>query len=231
MTNQMFSKRKLNQNIVQFALLTLVILCIGGYYGYNHYTEYQAATAAFEKQSVQITELKAAADKTKQDYLDLKKEMDTQNVTVNQAIEKILPSNEDFTNLARKLDEFFLKTSNTANPMFLSNLSFDAPVMEKDSELARLPLKMTFDGNEISFKNFLKMIENSGDLNDETRLLDIVTLSFSYLSPENSSDVYATAMEGEAPVPVTPSYLTTVKDVSASVNLDAYFQKPADSTK
>jgi cell division protein FtsB len=229
MTNQIFSKRKLNQSIVQFAIITLVILVVGAYFGYKHYTEYQSATAALEEESAKISELKAAADQTKQSYLTLKKEMDAENVTVNQAIEQILPSNEDFTNLARELDKYFLNTANTANPMFLSNLSFDEPVIANDSELAILPLKMSFDANETSFKNFLKFIENSGDLNEKTRLLDIVSITFNYVANDGSGQNPET-VEGETMIPTTSSYLNNIRNVSASVSLNAYFQKPVNST-
>jgi hypothetical protein len=220
MANQALSKRKLNQGIMQFVLLTILIVGVGGYFGYTNYSEYQTATAALDKENQMINELKASADKSKQDYLALKKDMEEQNVGVNAAIEKILPSNEDYTNLARKLDEYFLNTANTANPMFLSNLTFDPPIIEKDAELAKLPFKMTFEGNETSFIDFLKYLENSGDLNEKTRLMDMDNLSFTLTNPIDKTD---TPVEGET---MTPSYTTKIKEVMANITLNAYFQKP-----
>jgi hypothetical protein len=66
------------------------------------------------------------ADKIKKEYGDLKKDMDKANSGVNESIEKILPASENFTDLARDLDKYFLNTSTGAAPMFLSDLRFNA---------------------------------------------------------------------------------------------------------
>lgn len=222
MKNQIFTKRKINQSIIQFAILCLVILAVGAFYGYNHYVEYQKTTEAYGKGKAQLSELKASADQAKLDFNTLKKKMDAENVGVNQAIEQILPSNEDFTNLARELDKYFLNTNITANPMFLSDLRFSSPVITDDKEFAVLPFTMNISANEKSFNDFLKYIENSGDLNDRTRLLDISSLDMSYQAPKSTSSSSSTTE-------TTPlSYTESFRDISASLTMKAYFQKPVE---
>lgn len=219
MKKQIFTKRKLNQSIIQYALLCLIILAIGGFYGYIHYTEYQAASTAFETEKALLSELKADSDQAKMDYTALKKDIDAENVGVNQAIEQILPSNEDFTDLARELDKYFLNTATTANPVFLSDLRFAPPQVTGEKEFAILPFSMNISANELSLNDFLEYVENSGDLNDRTRLLDIGTLNISYQSPGSSS-----SPTGETATVYNPN----VRDVSASLNMRAFFQKPVD---
>lgn len=220
MKNQIFTKRKLNQMITQYALVTLVILALGGYFGYQHYTEYQAARTALAEESKNLTDIKASADVAKTNYLALKKDMDAQNAGVNQSIEKILPSNEDFTDLARELDKYFLNTRATVSPMFLSNMSFSAPDTG-GAEFAVLPFTMSISGDEQGFKSFLEYVENSGDLNDGTRLLDLTNVTLSYSTPEQSTNSNA---YGET----VSNILNPIRQINASLNLNSYFQKPID---
>jgi len=224
MKNQALSKRKLNQGIMQFALITLAIALIGGYFGYNNYSEYQKAQTAFAGETQTLTDLKGSAEQKKQDYLALKKDLDTQNVTVNQAIEKILPSSEDFTTLARELDKYFQDTAATTNPMFLSSLSFNTPVISDTDELAKLPFSMGMSGNEPGLKDFLKYVENSGDLDSKTRLLSVNNMTLTFQDSEASPT--ATGATGETAPAVTPAYAETARNVTANISLNAYYQKP-----
>lgn len=224
MANQLVTKRRIQQGIVQYALITIGILAIGGYYGYMHYSEYQAATTAFNVGTEKLNELKGAADKAKKDYDLLKKDMDKANSGVNESIEKILPSNENFTDLARELDKYFLNTRLSAAPMFLSDLRFNSPRFDTE-EFATLPFSMNINGDENGLKEFLNFVEKSGDLNDRSRLLSIVNITLSYQQPEAAA---VTALEGSF-TPV-PTMFNAARLVSASINLNAYFQKPVEST-
>lgn len=222
MKTQLITKRKLQSSIMQFAIISLVILAIGGYFGYRNYTEYQATQSAFEAETNQLSQLKAAADKNNSEYLALKKTFDAQNSGVNQSIDIILPPNEDFTTLARKLDEYFINTSGQPNALFLSDLRFNPPRVDDQSEFGVLPFAMTIAGNDSGFRDFLNYIEQTGDLNGQTRLLDISSMNFSFASNENSD---ASTIDG-----VTTQALPT-KEISASINLNAYFQKPSADDK
>lgn len=218
MKTQLVTKRKLQSSIMQYAIITLLVLAVGGYFGYRNYSEYQATKSAFEGETSQLSQLKASADTSHTNYLALKKDLATQNSGVDQSIDKILPPTEDFTVLARELDQYFINTNVSANPLFLSDLRFNPPRVDSQSEFGVLPLAMTITGSDAGFREFLNYIEGTGDLNSQTRLLDIANLNLSYSSNENTAASTTTA------VPTTQTLPT--KDVSASVNLNAYFQKP-----
>lgn len=220
MKNQVFTKRKLSQVITQYSLITLLVLALGGYFGYQHYTEYQASRAALDKESRILTELKASADVAKTTYHALKKDMDAQNAGVNQSIEKILPSNENFTDLARELDKYFLNTRATNSPLFLSNLTFSSPNTQ-GAEFAILPLSMSMSGDEQGLIAFLEYVENSGDLNAKTRLLDFSSINLSYSTTESTTGLTEY-------VDTVANILNPVRTINASLNLRAYFQKPID---
>lgn len=223
MKNQIFTKRKLSQSITQYALLTVLILAVGGYFAFQHYNEYQAARDAMQKESSQLLDLRAQAEQSKSSYLALKKDLDAQNAGINQSIELILPANEDFTNLARQLDKYFLDTRLTVSPMFLSNLSFAQPNTQ-GNEFAILPFSMSLTGTENGLKDFLEYVENSGDLNEKSRLLDFANLSLSYSSEESTPD-------GESGLDLStavPSSLAPARNVNVSLGMRAYFQKPIE---
>jgi cell division protein FtsB len=220
MTNQLVTKRKIQQGIMKYALCTIAIVLIGGYFGFQHYNEYQAASTALSQENQKLAELKGAADKIKKEYGDLKKDMDKANSGVNESIEKILPASENFTDLARDLDKYFLNTSMGAAPMFLSDLRFNAARVGAE-EFATLPFSMNISGDEVGLKQFLDFIEKSGDLNSRSRLLDIASVTLSYQNkPAATDDNSATA---------TPTALSAAKAITASINLNAYFQKPLDN--
>lgn len=232
MQNQLVTKRKLKSSIVQYALLTLAILLVGGYFGYVHYTEYQATKEAFDQENILISQLKGSADKSKKDYLELKKSLDTQNSGLNDSIEKIMPSGEDFTNLARELDKYFLNTKTGLNPMFLSDLRFNPPVVKATEDYGTLPFSMTFSGNEAGLTEFLNYVENSGDLNNKTRLLDIDTFNLNY---ENDSNTAAAYDENGAVITDSSSTTTPTlpedRSITATMNLNAFYQKPVDAVQ
>ena len=220
MKTQLITKRKLQQNIMQYALVSLLILAVGGYFGYRNYTEYQATQSAFENETNQLAQLKASAEKNNEDYLALKKDFDTQNSNVNQTIDKILPPNEDFTVLARDLDKYFINTTGQANALFLSDLRFNAPRFDGQNEFGVLPLAMSISGSDIGFREFLKYIEQTGDLNSQNRLLDIANMTFTF------SDNEASATTDETATQAIPT-----KNATASINVNAYFQKPSAEDK
>lgn len=224
MANQLVTKRHIQQGIVQYALLTIGILVIGGYFGYQHYTEYQAATTAFNVGSEKLNELKGVADKAKKDYDVLKKDMDKANSGVNESVEKILPSTENFTDLARELDKYFINTNATDSPMFLSDLRFNSPRFDTE-DFATLPFSMNISGDENGLKEFLNYVETSGDLNDRSRLISIANITLSYQTPDV---VEITSSDGSF-TPV-PTMFNAARMVTSSMSLNAYFQKPVESS-
>lgn len=230
MANQLITKRRLQQGVVQYALITLLIAVIGGYFGYMHYSEYQAATAAFNTETETLAQLKASADKSAADYENLKKQMDQTNSGVNESIEKILPPKEDFTTLTQKLDQYFIGTRITSNPMFLSDLRFNSSRVDEGKDYSTMPFSMNISGDEDGFKQFLDYLATTGDLNDESRLLNLASISLSFQQPvAEVAPVSTDATFSDTTTAVPTSLNPTVPTVSASLNLDAYFQKPLDS--
>lgn len=223
MKNQLITKRRLQQSIIRYGIVTMLIVVIGGYFGYRNYLEYRTSQTALEQQNLQLAQLKAVANKSKNDYLALKKDLDTQNSGVNQAIDKILPNREDFTNLAREIDGYFLDSKKSSDEVFLSDIRFNSPRLDGKNEFGVLPFSINISGSEKGFKNFLNYIEQSGDLNDKTRLLDISTLNLAY---QNEQAIASTNADSTVNTNLPAD---TNKTINANINLNAYFQKPTEN--
>lgn len=219
MPNVLVTKRRLQHGIVQYALLILLIVVVGGYFGYMNYGEFQAANTALAKETAVLGQLKIDQEKASSDFEKLKLQMDQSNSTVNESIDKILPPSEDFTTLARSLDKHFIDSAITANSMFLSDLRFSPSRTDAAVDYATLPFSMNISGDEDGFKQFLDYLAKTGDLNDKSRLLNLSSIALSFQQPttSNGGSGAASAVNSFA-LPIT-----------ASLNLEAYFQKPLDT--
>ena len=228
MANQILTLRKLQQSTTGYGILLVLIMLIGGYFGYQNYTEYQAAGQALDNEQAQLNQLRGSADKTKTDFLALKTEFDLKNNGLNQSIDKLLPSEEKFTDLARSLDEYFRNTTTSGNPMFMSDLRFNQARVEKNKDYNVLPFSMSITGNEDGLKDFLKYIENSGGLSgtlaDQIRLMDINSINLSFQNNSSNSNQNVSGNEAI-------SNLLQARSINATINLDAYFQKPLEETQ
>ncbi|MGL5830864.1 MAG: hypothetical protein ACRCZE_01820 [Candidatus Altimarinota bacterium] len=210
---KVLTKKKLNQTVGYYIVAILLTVGIGGYYGYNGFMEYQTSTANLSEGEANLNDLRVKSDLASTNYRNLRNDLELQNSTVNQAIEKILPTSENFTALARELDSYFLRNTTLTNPIFLSDLRFNTPIVTEENNYAVLPLSMSVSGTEIAVENFLKYVENSGDLTNKTRLLSIDNLGLSF------GEI---AEEGPA---------MGTRSVNASIQMSAYFQKPISQTE
>jgi Tfp pilus assembly protein PilO len=208
MAMKVLTKKKINQTIGYYIVAILLVVGIGGYYGYNGLVEYQNSSANLQEGQSALNDLRVKSDLASSNYRNLRNDLELQNSAVNQAIEKILPTSESFTALARELDNYFLRNTTLANPIFLSDLRFNTPIIQEENNYAELPFSMSLNGTENALMNFLKYVENSGDLTNRTRLLSIDNLSISF------GDI---ASEG----PTIGN-----RNVNVSLQMRAFFQKP-----
>lgn len=208
MAMKVLTKKKINQTIGYYIVAILLTVGIGGYYAFNGFTEYQVSAANLNEGQTVLDDLRVKSDLASNNYRNLRNDLELQNSTVNQSIEKILPTNENFTALARELDSYFLKNTTLANPIFLSDLRFNSPIIQEEQNYAVLPFSMSVSGTENALMNFLKYVENSGGLSNKTRLLSIESLGISF-----------GAVSTEGPT-------IGNRDVNFSLQMNAYFQKP-----
>lgn len=214
MPQKPINKKVLQKKVVNFTLALLVLLIAGGYLSYMRYQEYFSANDYYEFKQMKMADLQANLTTLTDDYNKTKKTFDQENSALNVSLQKVLPTTESYTNLARELDNYFLTNNTTDNPIFLSDLRFNPARFEDKKDYGVLPFSMTISASQDSFKKFLKYVATSGDLNTGTRLMDISSISINF---DNSANSGATTTD------------TTANSESGLINvsmaMNAYFQK------
>jgi len=187
-----------NKIITGFALVLLAGLGIFGFfkvtsfldlYSYNKNleTSISGAITATEGLDSQIAEAKTVFQET--------------NDSKNSDIADVLPSDEDITSLTRAFDDFSVDNNFSNNPFFISSITYNDSTESDTGTYMMLPLSVKVESSEDNFYKFLEYIENSGNLDNRVRLMDITDVSTTFVEDEDSNTI------------------------SFSLNINAYFQK------
>ncbi len=192
-----------------YGALTIILLIAAGYFTYTNvmnFLEIRSQTAnnevLFERLDDNSQQIEAELRKIKEENLDLIQ-------TIQNQLDVVLPKSEDYTSLTRSLDNFASEIHRLKNPFLISNLQFAKS--KNNSELAyeSMPFKMTIQSSFDNFFKFLKFVETSGTLSDETRLIDIQSIIINFVSP--------TGTEGN----------TSGRDeINFNVAMNAYYRSP-----
>lgn len=212
MATQIAIRRKnYPRSIRSFTMLSIFVLILGGVYGYLQYNNLTAAQTALAKSQETASALQTSVSKFTQDYADLKTAFDQNFSSVLNSLQGVYPSEESYTELTRKLDEFFRPNDTISNPIFASDLKFSKSKIDASKDYAVLPFSMTITTTKDNFQKFLRFVENSGSLEARTRLLDISSISINFTSSQPSGTGAAAPAE---------------QLLNVSVAMNAYFQKP-----
>lgn len=207
-------KRNFKKQIRNFTAATIAALLLSGFYGYSQYLKLAAAQTALAQEQQNVSSLQSDVTKMSKGYADLKESNDEKFSTITASLQKVYPLEESYTDAARLFDKFFSDSNTNSNPVVISDLKFGLPRIEAAKEYAILPVTMTISGTKDNFMKFLKFVQDSGVLEDETRLMDINSISINFNSSSSSQ-----SLDGMSSEPL----------LNVSVSLNAYFQKPFKS--
>lgn len=205
-------KRSYQRKIRTYTFLTFIIFVGAAVYGYFQYREFAAARLALTQEQQQSTALSATVAQFKDDYLAMKATYDKDFESLRNAIDGVYPGDEMYTALTRAIEDFCKKNDSSSNPLFPSDLKFGQVRYEQNQEYGVLPLTLTLSTTRENFSKFLRFVENSGSLDDGTRLLDVTSISISFSGKQNTG----------------PEALDLL---SVSLAMNAYFQRPANVTE
>lgn len=198
-------ERKQRIQIKSYALLCVVLLISVGVYSFTKWQDYSLAKEGVLENNkyVEIIKVKAAEEKDK--YENEKPVFNQINKEVSKNLKTIFPVEDDYKNLTRQFDSFETKLSKKNSMFEISNIEYQEPgVLETYSVL---PVRMTIRSSRENFTKFLHYIENSGALNGDVRLMDIVSIRINFEDSQEES--------------------VKAKIVNFSVQINAYFQKSA----
>lgn len=173
--------------IKAYGVMIALLLVCAGFYSYKQWQDYQLASVGTEKAKEFITYLRDEVTSEKTKFENKKSEFESLRKTTEDKLATIFPAQDDYTALTRQIDSYEVELSKLDSPFEVSNIDYDAP-LEFDKYYA-LPLRMSIRSSRENFTKFLHMIENSGALNDQLRLMDIssIRLNFEDLDNETST--------------------------------------------
>lgn len=215
MATAALQKRNYAKSIRTYILLMVITSGLAVYYGFTQYSKLSGAQDALAKEQVQLTELQSTEAESGNDYSNLKRDFDQKFSGVLDSLQAVYPIEEDYTKLTIALDTFFRDSNTAINPVFLSDLKYGLPRYDANSDYAVMPVTMTITGTQDNFMKFLKYVENSGVLEDKTRLMDVRSISINFTSSGSGTNL----LPGQTAA-------TTQPMINVSVALNAYFQKP-----
>lgn len=206
-----------------YVMFLLLVLAVGGYYFYQWTSEFmtvqdniQQTTLVKQALANELLELKGVYPEIKADYQN-------QVVPIDKDFEAVFPSHEDYKNLARYFENYFNQHNTSNDPFILSSISFGNPsvpasrttpktrgekVTETSAAYSILPVNISFSCSEKRFVEFFDFIQDSGSLEDKSRLMSI--------------DSFETSLGDEEEEEMTDAEKNLG---SYSLSIKAYFQK------
>ena len=207
-------RKNYKRSIRTYVFVSMFLLIGAAVYGYFEYTKLAMAQDAIVQEDEQLIALTDRQTKFHDEYLNSNNAYQKEFQSINSQIEDVFPVTEDYTGLTMKLDKFVSELSRTNNPILMTNLDFSRSA-EGDGDYMIMPFSVNITTTRSNFETFMRFIQNSGELQEGTRLMDIKSLSMNFGGFIESEDE-----------------TTTISEPILSVNMTAnsYFQKPAPGT-
>ena len=208
-------KKNYGAKIRNHVFILVLLLIAAGIYGFLQYQKLSVANNALEKGQAALSALESTKNNLATQYPVQRKQFYENFAGALKSLKDVYPTEENYTRLAITFDQLFKDLNRSDNQAFLSDLKFGQAQSDAEKDYAVLPINMTFSGTRNNFDAFLNFIENSGDLTDGNRLMDInsININFSDSSDQNAESRKQTLDPGK-------------KIITASITLNAYFQAP-----
>lgn len=173
-------RKNYQRQIRTYVVVTVVIGVAALVYGFFQFQDLSAARTALANGQQQLSEMTSFETQISSQYATLKTAFDQDFENVRSAVNGVLPTEENYTALTKTLDDFVLTLNRQSPSIFMSNLKFSQPRMDADAEYAILPFSMTLSTTRANLERFLRYAENSGSLDDASRLLDVRSITINF---------------------------------------------------
>ncbi|MEK7547554.1 MAG: hypothetical protein AAB540_01535 [Patescibacteria group bacterium] len=185
-----------------YAFLCLILILSIGFYSYRNWTEYALAREGLKQNKEFANVLSETVGNEKAAYELEKDNYDHFDKEIEKKLSAIYPVGDDYAALTRQIDLIEKDLSKKNSVFEISSIDYQNPA--EGSGYYILPLNMSIRSSGENFTKFLHLMENSGALTNNMRLMDLssITLNFEDSQEETQEDL-----------------------TSFSVQVNAYFQK------
>lgn len=184
-----------------YAVLCVILLLVFGFYFMKRWSAFSAVVEGTRANETFISALREQAIEQKNAYDSGREAHDQLSEKIENNLSAIFPSEENYTFLTKQIDNYEDELSSKNDVFEVSNIDYQSPI--ESEEFSILPMRMNIKSSAENFTKFLHLVENSGALTSEVRLMDISSIRLNF---EEKQD-------GEKEI------------INFSVQINAYFQK------
>lgn len=151
-------------------------------YGVFQYRILEAEAQALEDNTGARMTLTGKLNTLDKEYKIFAEDRTKKDAEIKKTIESILPSDENYIELTRQLDDFFDRYDRPGKTIFQSSLRFEKSGPVKDFPgISALPVNMNIEATRENILQFLDFANNSGSLETGTRLMEINSIRLNFL--------------------------------------------------
>ncbi len=198
-------KKRQSVYIKTYAVLCLIAILSLGFYSFQKWQEYNLVNEAVSKNKEFIVLLRDQTANEKSEYETNKSDFDSLDKEIEEKLTYVFPSVDEYTTLTRQLDSYEEELSKKNSIFEVSNIDYQSPVVGEEYSI--LPFRMSIRSSPENFTEFLHLMESSGSLTDQVRLMDISSIRLNFESSEGEDVVNKSNI------------------INFTVQINAYFQK------
>lgn len=157
-----------------------MLLISMGFYTYQKWTAYSFALRGIETNKLYTEILGDSVVDEKAEYDDKRAAFDELNEEIANKLQNIFPAEDNYTELTRQLDVYEKDLKGRNNEFEVSSLDYQQAINTEGATYSVLPFRMNIRSSVENFTNFLHLIESSGSLDEEIRLMDISSIRLSF---------------------------------------------------
>lgn len=195
------ARQKMQMKIYIF--LCVVLLIAVGSYTYFQFEEYRFVSQGVQKSEVLSSNLRSVVGEVRAQYEENRRVFDQLDRVIENNLEKVFPADDDYTGLTRQLDSFEESLASGRSPFEVSSIEYQSVIERENYSI--LPFRMNIQSSPENFTKFLHMIENSGVIDGQVRLMSVSSIRLSFSG---------------SPVAGSPSNI-----INFNVQINAYFRK------
>lgn len=184
-----------------YIVLCLILLAASGFYSYKKWQEYNFISEGVAQNTELVSLLREEVKIEKNNYETEKNGFDNLNNEIEEKLSSIFPTNDNYTALTRQMDAFEKDLAKKNDIFEISNIDYQTPIENENYSV--LPMRMNIRSSSENFTKFLHLVENSGALDSDIRLMDISSIRLNFEEDGGGED----------------------KNINFSVQINAYFQK------
>lgn len=177
----------LSRSIKLYLIGVVILGLFVSYYGIEKYLEYSDKATIVgdsEKELVTLTQTKKDEGDS---YAKVRTEYKTQDESMLKELALVFPSQENYTELTKIFDAYFLENNRATNPIIATDMQFGTPTKDKSGKYDVLPISMNITASEANFYKFLSFVQDSGTLSKKLRLLDLKSVQMNFAEDDTGT--------------------------------------------